>query len=773
MTVQTTAASSHSQEMSLDTLGASAAATNKMHIPHPHDRILEIRNMGDHSHNISSVVSFTQPLFRANPSEIVFDEFEPLKIYEKTLTFRNSDAVGRRLKVLPPLNRVFSVSAPKHAGGRENAKIAPGMEVSYVVQFRPEEAVDYAYDIEFVTEREKFVVPVRGWGPQPKIQLPDHCDFGKIMACFESERTFLARNVGNKAASVTFTTEAPFLVLPSTIGLAPGDAVQVNVKCHPLHHGKVDGALMVQYGNLPPQAVSLAASVTDADITSDKSVLVCDATYVTLSAQKVFKIRNNSDIKVRFELKTNSSRQEDQDQREDELVRLDELFDQECQQLRSADLELSDESSDDEELGMSVSTAALDRKYQRLKKQAVEDPQLFKHDIFSVEPPEGWIYPGGEAEFLVTFHPAIAVEYITSVYCFVQGRATRIPVHLKGRGIGPRVCFSYAGLNLDEVYMNTAYEYKAELENRGEIEARFQLNPSTSTYGQFFNFEPETGVLQVGETREIKVSVLSNVAGSFGEDFAWTIQGSPNDLKIRFQGEFVGPEVGFDMDVLDFEHVSYGFINSKIFRLCNASPIPASWKILLDGDGQLLGKEWDIVPSSGVLLPHGKQKIQLDFVSHSLKVYDMCLKLAIDGVGDAIQTLPIMAVCEAPRVSLNPPRIDLGECFIRHPASHDLELVNNSDLPCRYEVMDQDEIQIATGTIVIDQPRGVIAPYQSLKLSVTLTNWRLGMTSLPITIAINGHDTHSVVDLTAQVAGPQLTVSHPCLLYTSPSPRDS
>jgi hydrocephalus-inducing protein len=455
---------------------------------------------------------------------VVFEKFEPLKRYETTLSFRNSDSVGRKIRVIKPRDRVFEVSEPHYKGNSDNAKIAPGMEVSYTVYFRPEEAVDYYYELEFVTERERFFVPIHGIGPKPQLQLPSFVDFGDAPACYTSERTFLIRNVGNKAARVYLSTESPFQCVPSTKNLEPMDAVQVQVSFSPLALGEHEGELVVQCDDEEPQIVHLMGNVVDVDVTTDKSVILCDATYVTLATQKTFLIRNHSDILVKFSLKNNATRQEDEDKQRDELARLEEQEAREREQLQHTGLGLGDESEDDEDLGMGLTLAAHERKYGRLRKQIMEDKQLFSHDIFAVEPLEGEIYPGGEVEFLVTFTPAIAVEYINSVYCDISGRALRTPVHLKGRGIGPRVCFSYAGLNLDDVFMNTVYEYKAELENRGEIEARFQLNPSTTQYGQFFGFEPETGVLGVGEKREINITVLSNTAGTFGEDFAWTIQ---------------------------------------------------------------------------------------------------------------------------------------------------------------------------------------------------------------------------------------------------------
>jgi hypothetical protein len=252
------------------------------------DSILEIQNMQDHTHNVSSQVAFTESLFRASPREIVFEKFEPLKRYEQTLTFRNSDAVGRKLRVMKPKDRVFDVSEPHYKGNSDNAKIAPGMEVSFIVYFRPEEAIDYYCELEFMTERERFFVPIHGIGPRAQLQLPQIVDFGHAPACYRSERTFLVRNVGNKAARVYLSTETPFECTPSTISLNPMDAVQVQVAFSPLELGDHDGELTVQCDDDEPQIVHLVGNVVDVDVTTDKSVILCDATYVTLATQKTF-----------------------------------------------------------------------------------------------------------------------------------------------------------------------------------------------------------------------------------------------------------------------------------------------------------------------------------------------------------------------------------------------------------------------------------------------------------------------------------------------------
>jgi len=43
-------------------------------------------------------------------------------------------------------------------------KVAPGMTVEYILTFKPEQVREYKCDLVCVTEREKFLLPVRAFG---------------------------------------------------------------------------------------------------------------------------------------------------------------------------------------------------------------------------------------------------------------------------------------------------------------------------------------------------------------------------------------------------------------------------------------------------------------------------------------------------------------------------------------------------------------------------------------------------------------------------------
>jgi len=79
-----------------------------------------------------------------------------------------------------------------------SSRVAPGMEVSYVVRFSPEAKLDYSYDLIVVTEREKFIVPIRAVGCRALLDFPDSLDFGAVPVKHTAEKPIMVRNIGEK-----------------------------------------------------------------------------------------------------------------------------------------------------------------------------------------------------------------------------------------------------------------------------------------------------------------------------------------------------------------------------------------------------------------------------------------------------------------------------------------------------------------------------------------------------------------------------------------------
>jgi len=168
-------------------------------------------NIGDHSIYPDAQVSVDEPLFQPVPHVIQFTNYEPLQIKEQILKLRNKDKVARSVKIVTPDSKLFEVIPNKKFKGSAtstaktgtdidvmSSRVAPGMEVQYIVRFSPEAKVDYSYDLTVVTEREKFIVPIRAVGCRALLDFPEKIDFGSVPVKHTGEKPVMVRNIGEK-----------------------------------------------------------------------------------------------------------------------------------------------------------------------------------------------------------------------------------------------------------------------------------------------------------------------------------------------------------------------------------------------------------------------------------------------------------------------------------------------------------------------------------------------------------------------------------------------
>ena len=69
-----------------------------------------------------------------------------------------------RRKVPNQQSSIQTAASQDQASLQKGTKVAPGMELKFLVTFHPQTKEDYSCDLTFVTEREIFVVPVRAFG---------------------------------------------------------------------------------------------------------------------------------------------------------------------------------------------------------------------------------------------------------------------------------------------------------------------------------------------------------------------------------------------------------------------------------------------------------------------------------------------------------------------------------------------------------------------------------------------------------------------------------
>ena len=136
-------------------------------------KIIEFLDLSECSYYKESAVDVDQPLFQPFPSQVVFQNYKPYEVYEVPLVLRNDDKVARNVRVVHEESPYVEVVAPKGAG----SKVAPGMETTFMVRFKPNQRTDYIHELTCITEREKFVIPVKGVGARAILDFPDEVNF--------------------------------------------------------------------------------------------------------------------------------------------------------------------------------------------------------------------------------------------------------------------------------------------------------------------------------------------------------------------------------------------------------------------------------------------------------------------------------------------------------------------------------------------------------------------------------------------------------------------
>ena len=111
--------------------------------------------------------------------------------------------VPRLVKVVQENSPYFKIISPHNVGH----KVGPGLPTTFTIQFVPEEKKDYYHELTCITEREKFLVPVRAIGARAILDFPDQVHFKECPVKYSSSRTLLVRNIGNKEAKFALSAE--------------------------------------------------------------------------------------------------------------------------------------------------------------------------------------------------------------------------------------------------------------------------------------------------------------------------------------------------------------------------------------------------------------------------------------------------------------------------------------------------------------------------------------------------------------------------------------
>lgn len=316
--------------------------------------------------------------------------------------------------------------------------------------------------------------------------------------------------------------------------------------------------------------------------------------------------------------------------------------------------------------------------------------------------------------------------------------------------------------------MNFRREFAVGIENTGEIDCHWKLIPYETPFGSKFQFSKTEGILGVSQdVRDlIKVTFQSDILGEFSETFRFALEGSSEMLTLTFKGHVVAPTFKFSEEIIDFGRVSYKFSVHKTVYLTNTSEVDIDYVVRVPGDGRSSQPEFTIGAARGRLERSKEAKIEIEFVPSHPQPYDMVLVVDLEGVGQDMLAVPIKAECLVPKVRVSPSDfLDFESCFLQHPETRQIEIINEDDLRAKYEILEQDEQSSRIAVYTADQPRGIIEPRSSQIVNIALRTAILSTVRIPLYIKVEGIYIPFMMTVQATSTGPTVEADRDELDY--------
>lgn len=146
-----------------------------------------------------------------------------------------------------------------------------------------------------------------------------------------------------------------------------------------------------------------------------------------------------------------------------------------------------------------------------------------------------FIWPNSSYEINVIFKPRDAESYTRTGFCDITGRESRLPLRIRGDGIGPHVQFSFDSLDMGNIFIGSKHTYEIILANKGDIDAIYSVVPKSSIFGPCFSFHPSEGIMMPGGHQAIQIAFSSPYLGDFEEVFSFQVDGQPEILEVKFR----------------------------------------------------------------------------------------------------------------------------------------------------------------------------------------------------------------------------------------------
>lgn len=368
---------------------------------------------------------------------------------------------------------------------------------------------------------------------------------------------------------------------------------------------------------------------------------------------------------------------------------------------------------------------------------------LFDSEYFSFEKKSATVWPQRSEQINVYFKPHKSIEYKSTAYLYNKETKQRIPYTIIGRGLPSNAEFNISEINISHVALESQYDYKVQLINKGKIPLSFEFVDRQINSGLKFQFSPKNGYIAVGDSNDIYIHFEANYLGQFKETFNFktSYDGvTGNSPSITFFGRVMGPSYSISPLNINFGIVSYGFLFTKEFEIKNTSEIPFDYNLILRQDTTFDAREFNLYPDTSLVNGNSEQKIRIEFIPISVQKYDIWLDVHSMKCDDDLASIHIVAECICPKISIVDSLINLETVFIGHQYQTFLKLQNDTDYPAKYEFVEATDQSILDADLTATRINGIIHSHKVSEVALKFKPLELGHINLNRYIKIFGSD---------------------------------
>ena len=703
----------------------------------------------------------TAAVFDLSPPIVRFTAAEPHQPLTALVTITNRSPHPQHLHINPPHSHTLTLTP---ASPHTASKLATGMSHTYTLTYTP--ALLHALeDCLWVVggEGSRQQLPIVCSGPRSRIHLRGPHSTVRTIVGGEGRTVLSADNTSSWPVLVAFRlSHDAFRVLDPYIRLEVGESKQLVLAFHPSlpgHHSaqltysvKRDGEGEEEPAVEGVQVVGDCEDLSGQIVLSETDVRL-PSTFMTLASQHTVTLTNHSAYPSAFNL--------------------------------TAAAATSSSSS----------------------------PSPFR-----ILPMSGLLYPNASCDLLIVFHPPSSSppSFTSTFHLTASGLPVPLPLHVRGDGLPPSLCFSPSShVDLGVVDMEREVCFTLVLENEGRIEAgwkwawEWQAGKGGSEGGGLiaggrgrWDVDVKEGRLGVrSEIREenkreraklrllaadddnneddeeaeeevlqsstpLTLSFLPTHVGPFLTQLPFSLSSSSTPLLLTIKASIVGPQLSLSHKRIELATVGMGVQRTERLRITNDSHIAAraTAKIATPSSSS----EWAIDGQQTVHFTlDGRQSMELlvsfepiQARANGLGVEERALLvLDVEGVADALFSVPLLATPVTPSLRLSASDMQLSSVFLRHPQRVEVQLLNDSDTTLRAMVdVNDTELQLSSTSLLVP-------PRSSVPFAMTVTAATLQAREVVVMFRSMGSMVSCPLTLSYQASGPLVSLSSATLAF--------